>query len=163
MKSTRRNRSEDLAAGGPNPAGKSCLESETSWLPRSRKAFVKDQKAQPMKARSLAAVGISNPKTSTIRTYVGGTASSTSDVVILSGQDFTGQPLAVVELPVRGTVWFPRRLGPRSAVNHHTDRPRSPILVKTATLVIVGRLADIPGRKPQPRRWGRRARFPAAP
>jgi pimeloyl-ACP methyl ester carboxylesterase len=76
MRSVPPARAGGLTAGGRNRTGKSSLGSVTSWLVRSRKPFVKDQKAQPMKVRSLAAIGISTPKTSIIRTYIGGMANA---------------------------------------------------------------------------------------
>jgi carotenoid cleavage dioxygenase len=47
-----------------------------------------------------------------VMAYVFNGERNASDVVILSGQDFTGSPLAVVELPVRVPFgfhggWFP--------------------------------------------------------
>jgi carotenoid cleavage dioxygenase len=54
--------------------------------------------------------------------YVFNAQRNSSDVVILSAQDFTGQPLAVVELPVRVPFGFHGTWFPRPAVNHSARR-----------------------------------------
>ena len=87
--------------------------SSTTWWP-----------ARPMEhdygpGRDDARAGVRAPRrarpprtTAGCMSYVYDATTDRSDVVILDAQDFTGDPVATIHLPVRVPVRLPRQLGP---------------------------------------------------